>query len=442
MDNPRALRRRRVLIVVSSYAPTMIADMQRARHLAWELPKLGWDVEILAPDQSYQPISCIDEDSVGLFPSRGKVSYAPPFLPQLFRCLRMRTIGWRALFPMFRQGNRILSSGVDVVYFSTTQFCLFLLGPLWRARFGVPYVLDFHDPCVKEGHRLPIWAKPKLRHIISRRLMTAVEAISVRGASALVSVSPHYLERLRERYVGLKLDWTKENTTAVLPFGVLEQDISLEGSGDRGQSLTPDKQARIIYVGAGGPIMHRSFGILCQALATLRESAPSLVSKIRVELYGTVLGWCDGDPRYLANIAQKAGVGDIVAESPSRVSYRQSMRLLAESAGALILGVDEAGYMPSKLFPYASSGKPLLAVIRRDGPAYVALRSMPSLGHALWFDDSAQMPSADMLATLREFLEEVVANCSFNRADAVRPFMASEMAARHVDLFETVLANS
>jgi hypothetical protein len=118
------------------------------------------------------------------------------------------------------------------------------------------------------------------------------------------------------------------------------------------------------------------------------------------------------------------------------------MRLLAESAGALILGVDEAGYMPSKLFPYASSGKPLLAVIRRDGPAYVALRSMPSLGHALWFDDSAQMPSADMLATLREFLEEVVANCSFNRADAVRPFMASEMAARHVDLFETVLANS
>ncbi len=48
----------RVLIVTSTYAPAMIADMHRARHLAWELPKLGWQVEILAPDVSFQPASC------------------------------------------------------------------------------------------------------------------------------------------------------------------------------------------------------------------------------------------------------------------------------------------------------------------------------------------------------------------------------------------------
>ena len=28
----------------------MIADMHRARQLAWELPQLGWEVEILSPD--------------------------------------------------------------------------------------------------------------------------------------------------------------------------------------------------------------------------------------------------------------------------------------------------------------------------------------------------------------------------------------------------------
>ena len=39
---------RRVLIVTSSYAPTMIADMQRVRQLAWELPKLDWEVEVLS----------------------------------------------------------------------------------------------------------------------------------------------------------------------------------------------------------------------------------------------------------------------------------------------------------------------------------------------------------------------------------------------------------
>ena len=53
----------RVLIVTSTYAPAMIADMHRARQLAWELPKLGWQVEILTPDVSYQPASCRDDDS-------------------------------------------------------------------------------------------------------------------------------------------------------------------------------------------------------------------------------------------------------------------------------------------------------------------------------------------------------------------------------------------
>ena len=58
---------RRVLIVTSSYAPTMIADMQRVRQLAWELPKLGWEVEVLSPSTEYQPATCVDEDSAGFF---------------------------------------------------------------------------------------------------------------------------------------------------------------------------------------------------------------------------------------------------------------------------------------------------------------------------------------------------------------------------------------
>ena len=63
---------RRVLIVTNAYAPAMIADMQRARHLAWELPKLGWEVEILAPDAAFQPPSCLDPDSAEFFAQIGR----------------------------------------------------------------------------------------------------------------------------------------------------------------------------------------------------------------------------------------------------------------------------------------------------------------------------------------------------------------------------------
>jgi hypothetical protein len=61
---------RRVLIVTNAYAPTMVADMQRARHLAWELPRFGWEVEILVPDGAFQPPSCLDRDSDAFFCAR------------------------------------------------------------------------------------------------------------------------------------------------------------------------------------------------------------------------------------------------------------------------------------------------------------------------------------------------------------------------------------
>ena len=61
-------------------------------------------------------------------------------------------------------------------------------------------------------------------------------------------------------------------------------------------------------------------------------------------------------------------------EYPARVTYRRSLELLLQGDGALVLGVDDAGYMPSKLATYAYSGKPLLACLHRDGPALAMLR--------------------------------------------------------------------
>src|SRR4051794_884424 len=58
---------RRVLIVTGSYYPTIVADMHRARHLAWEMSKVGWEVEILCPDESYQRPEWIEEDSSPFF---------------------------------------------------------------------------------------------------------------------------------------------------------------------------------------------------------------------------------------------------------------------------------------------------------------------------------------------------------------------------------------
>ena len=142
---------------------------------------------------------------------------------------------------------------------------------------------------------------------------------------------------------------------------------------------------RIVYVGVGGLVMARSFTLVQPSVVAVAKAIRlNLCEGIRIELFGTMLGWQPGEPRGLADIAAKWGIDDLVREEPSRLSYRRSLELLLQSDGALIFGVDDAGYMPSKLFNYALSGKPLLATLHREGPAFSKFQSIPDLGHALW----------------------------------------------------------
>jgi hypothetical protein len=138
----------------------------------------------------------------------------------------------------------------------------------------------------------------------------------------------------------------------------------------------------------------------------------------------------------LARIAAEFDMADLVREYPARVTYRRSLELLLQGDGALVLGVDDVGYMPSKLATYAYSGKPLLACLHRDGPALAMLREEPALGHVLWFSQTREMPFADAAAEVAAYLEEIRSGRTFARRAALAPYTAAAMAARHAQLFE------
>jgi hypothetical protein len=435
--------KRRVLIVTSSYSPAMVADMHRARHLAWELPGLGWDVEILSPDSSYQKAAHLDHDSAAFFVQPSTVHQAPGYLPLLFKAMKMGSIGWRAWRPMGRIGDRLLRSGrFDLVYFSTTQFPLFLLGRKWQRSHGVPYVLDIHDPCYRDTAGPPVWAERSLKHETSRRLARGIESRSVSEASGLVAVSERYVETLRRRYAPRRPPWLHPARHATIPFGVLPRDLE-EAKRSMAQSAQGSEEfTRLVYVGAGGPIMERSFDLFCRTLAALRKIAPQSVDRVRIELRGTTLGWREGERKHLAEAAAAHGLAELVREDPRRLSYRRSLELLLESDGSLLLGVDDPGYMPSKLFTYAFSGKPLLALVHRDGPAYESVCGPQALGDALWFDDSREIPEAEAKENLGRFLESARTRQQFDRTKALGPFLASAMARRHAALFDNCLIGS
>lgn len=425
--------RRRVLIVVSAFKPAMIADMQRARMLAWELPKLGWDVEVLTPGASEVRPDIVENDSAEFFPPDVPIHTVGSFAKPLWNLLGSRTHTWRTLVPMYLKGRRLLQSGrFDLVYFSTTTFVYFALGARWWRKLHVPYVTDFHDPWRKEDRKSVRW-----RSRLAQSLANRLERSAVVNAAGLVAVSPPYIESLRRRYEADKPAWLAADRHAVVPFGALQSDLTIAA-----RTRETSGEIAVHYVGAGGLIMRQSFELICNALAALRASGNSLIDRLRIRLFGTTYGWKVGDPKHLESIAQRAGVGDLVVENPERVSYRRSLELLLDADGVLILGVDDSGYMPSKLFAYALSGKPLLASLRRDSPAFAHFQEQPNLGHAIWFDSHERMPSAEAADVMNRFLQEASSRRTFDRSTALEPFLAPAMARRHAELFDACLEAS
>lgn len=431
---------RRVLIVTSSYAPTMIADMQRVRQLAWELPKVGWDVEVLSPSADYQPATCVDEDSAKFFAPDALVHSVPEMWAGLFKIAGVGNIGWRALLPLWSAGSRLLQSKpFDLVYISTANFPLYLLGPIWQRQLSIPYVLDIHDPVYREGSRYPVWARPAFKHRISNVLARHLEAHVAEAAGGLIAVSPDYIDTLRRRHEAKKPAWLRPGRCEAIPFSALPRDLCEAAAGSARHSKESGPLYRIVYVGVGGPVMSRSFALFSRVLSQLRMQSRELCKGIRIELFGTMLGWKPGEIRTLTEIAAKWGVDDLVQEDPSRLSYRCSLERLLLSDGALIFGVEDSGYMPSKLFNYALSGKPLLAVLHREGPAYAKFQEIPDLGHVLWFDRQGDMPLEEAMEVVEAFLREVAARKTFDRATIIAPYLAAAMARRHAEVFEACL---
>lgn len=423
---------RRVLLVTSSYAPVTIADMHRVRHLAWDLYKLGWDAEILVPGLEFQRPDCFEPESAPLFNPEVECHEVTPRDFKLFSLLNVRSIGWRALRPMADRGAELLRrKSYDLIYISTANFNLFCLGRWWSREFNIPYVLDYHDPWVRDQIDYSTTSNP-LKRWLSAKLSGVMESYALKGAAGVVSVSPVYLDELRQRYGNLRC--LQADRSAFIPFAAREADLQ-----PTGQSIEPaNGKAEIIYVGAGGAIMAKSFSAICAAVAEVRRTEPELVENLKIRLLGTYAFWKDGESKPLQEIAAGFGLADIVEEIPPRITYLKALEYVQRSNGLLLLGVNDKGYVPSKLFTYALSGKPLLACFHAGSPSAQLFQQMPGIGRLLTFGQVDVSPTVDAVTNVRDFLLEVGRGQQFDRKALIKSHLSPAMAKTHVELFERI----
>jgi len=417
----------------------MPASMQRARMLTWEMGKIGWEVEILTPSAEFQQDVWLEPAARHFFkPGIACHEAKPIILDRLLYMLGMKSAAWRGLIPMYCLGAKLLTKRkYSVIYFSTTTFTFFCLGRLWLRHFRRPYILDFQDPWYKPCHKNTLTGGD-VKFRLSNRLAKYLESFAIRGASGVVSVSPGYLKTLVERYGDITA--LRKDNMAVIPFGALERDLGARMAVEGAVSDHADIRV-VAYVGVGNIIMQRSFRRIVKTLAKLRLERPDLVNPVRLLLYGTQGGWHPGDRKVLWEDAVSAGVGDLVIEQPSIVSYSTAISHALAADGLLVLGVDDPDYMPSKLFTYAFTGKPLLVSLHSESQANDYFGSFPDLGTLIHFNDTDKAPEEEE-QKLVEFLSNLKTRKRFDRSGVKQQFSASSMAAQHASHFERCLQSA
>jgi hypothetical protein len=354
---------RNVLIVSPHFPPVNAPDCQRVRMALPYFRRNGWNPTVLAVEARHRE-DWIDLSLAESLPADVRIVRCGAYDRRFTRLLGINNLGLRAVMHVNRAGSTLLArQRFDLVFFSTTQYLITPLGPSWRRSFGVPYVVDLQDPWRSDYYERPGAPSPPggWKYNFARFTSWLYEERAMGGAAGLMSVSMRYLRELQERY-----GWAELPPHAVIPFGAPQADFDhIALRPQTGPDLHALDRGRFNWVATGvvGPQFNHALRVLLAGLARLRAADPALADRIRLHFIGTSYADTERNRPYVLPVAARYGVGDLVIERPARVGYLDSLRLMRQADGLLLLGTDDPAYAPSKLFPYYLADRPILALV-------------------------------------------------------------------------------
>jgi hypothetical protein len=196
----------KVLIISPYFPPSNAADMQRIRTSLPYYEQFGWVAEVVCVNENY---SNIHQDPLLLksIPQQIKIHKIRALSKKWTSKLGLGSIALRSLWSYKTYVNQLLKNErFDLIYFSTTQFPICILGNYWKIRFGIPYVIDMQDPWHTDYYEnKPKSERPK-KYWFSYRLNKYLEPIAMKNADGLISVSADYIEFYRIDILLLKIN--------------------------------------------------------------------------------------------------------------------------------------------------------------------------------------------------------------------------------------------
>jgi hypothetical protein len=371
-----SLPRRKVLVVSLHFPPVNAPDMQRIRMALPYLREQGWEPVVLAVAPDLVEGAVLEPSLENTYPNDIRVIRTRGFPFKATRWAHLGSLWLRCGAFVRAEGARLLSNErFDLIFFSTTQFDAFALGPEWVSKFGVPYVLDYQDPWVNTFYARSGIKPPGgwLKFGVSQWLAKRKEPKVLKKASGIIAVSPAYATLMATHY-----HWFNKDRVEFLPFGAAERDFRValahkppEPLVDFGDGLT-----HLVYAGRCGPDMSTSLKILFRAFKLFLAASPEEATRVRFHFIGT-----DYAPRPLGKewampVAREEDVEKFVDEKCYRVPYFDALYYLTHADGLIAVGSNDPTYSASKIFPYVLARRPLLVVFHEASPVFAMATAM------------------------------------------------------------------
>ncbi|HVU17595.1 MAG TPA: hypothetical protein VHD32_11755 [Candidatus Didemnitutus sp.] len=351
---------KRVLIISPHFPPVNAPDGQRARMSLPYYRRFGWEPEVLAVGPEHQP-EWRDDSMLASLPPDVPIHTCGALPLRLTRLVGVQNLGLRSA-PFINRAalHLLLTRSFDLIFFTTTQYMVTPLSLLWRRRGRVPYVIDLQDPWRSDYYRRPGAPPPPggWKYQFARFTAWLFEERTFRAAAGFVSVSPRYFQELAARYA-----WFRDRPQVVIPFGGPSADFAhLRTQPPCSPPWPDDGRKNWVAPGSLSPSFSHALRVLFSGLRRLRDSDPVAAARLRFHFVGTSYATGSRARETARPIAAAYGVADLVEEQCRRIGYLDSLRLMEQADGLLLLGSDDPGYSPSKLHPYIMARRPVLTL--------------------------------------------------------------------------------
>lgn len=268
---------------------------------------------------------------------------------------------WSWAMPAYVHGlSLIRADKVDVIYSTGGAWSAHLAGLWLKKKTGLPWIVEIHDPLViRQSPTDPGFDKPKNRDAQFRQYLEKQICKYADLAWWFTDGALHYA----------KIRNPNLNTTNNAHGFVLMPGAEPPGGLDANQAHSYTKQLNLCHFGSLAN--DRSLSTILNALVPLLSKYPEAREYIRVHAYGAPL-----DPLTLEALKSLKfddlllAHGRLEKDSVTGRSGRERVVERMQAADVLILlhGNDEwcAEYIPSKLYDYLWTGRPIWGITHRN----------------------------------------------------------------------------